>query len=471
MSITLYRTREDIVSEMLAALQGAIPDVHVGEDGVIRIVFEIEAGQLENAYLANQLVLNDMFIMSASLQALRQHALQHGVELIEGTRSAGEVIFEGEGGTYVPIGSEVGHDPGSGLDPIYFTTTEDGTIPNPGDPTAPVAAINVAAGNLNGTYEYIITFVTAEGETLASPESNAVTPANQQVNLTALPIGGAGTINRRIYRDKNGAGVFRRVAEINNVLVAYTDNITDAAVAASSLAPTVDTAHKIRLEAEASSPGVEGNVAIGTINELVNTPSELVGVTNPIAFTGGSDQEDSEEFRTRLLRHVRNPQTGSPDDVKSYAEAVPGVGSATVFSNDNMGVATAGHTTVRVAAVDGSVPSAAVLTAVFDALTARNFQNVTLHVTTFTPKNTAITVTVVLETGYVLADVTASVQAAITDYVNSLEVGATLYRSGIVDAVFNLPGIKDVTVTAPGANVTATSVEKHVASPTPVVTT
>ena len=460
--LTLYRQREDILAEMMVALQSVIPDVYVGEDGVFRIIFNIEAGQFENIFLANQLVLQDMFVSTASLQALRQHGFQHNVALKEGTRSVGTVTFEGDGGTYIPLNTEVGYDPGGGLEPIYFDTILDGTLPNPGTPSAPTVAVNAIAGNLNGTYEYVVTFVTAAGETLPSAESLPVAPVNQQVNLTNVPLGGAGTINRRIYRDKNGAGNYRLAAILtDNTTTAFTDNQTDAAVAGFAQVPTVDTAHRITLAAEAQAPGVEGNVGIGTITELVSAPANLTSVTNPTAFTGGSDPEDTEEFRQRLLERLQNPQTGSPGDLKSWAEAVAGVETATVFANDNMGVATNGHSTIRIAGPGGTVPSAAVISAVEAAIAEQNFQNMIVHVTTFIANPTNVTVDVTTLGTYTLADVTPNVQSAITDYINGLQVGETLRIAGIVDAVFGLPGVADVTVTTPGTNQTTAATDKR----------
>ena len=460
--LTLYRTRAEILAEMLVAGQSVIPDLYVGDDGVIQIIFNIEAGQFENAFLANQLVLQDMFISTASMQALRQHGSEHDVNLKEGTRSLGEVTFDGEGGTYIPLNTEIGYDPGGGLEPIYFNTILDGTLPDPGIPSAPVATLDAAAGNLNGTYEYVVTFVTAMGETEPSAESNAVITANQKIDLSAIPLGGAGTTARRIYRDKNGAGTFRLVATINdNTTTVYEDNQTDAAVAGNSLAPTVNTAQRITLAAEAQAPGVEGNVGIGTITELVNAPASLVSVTNPVAFTGGSDQEDTEEFRQRLLDRLRNPQTGSPADLKSWAEAVAGVETATVFANDNLGVATNGHATVRIAGPSGAIPDAGVIAAVQAALDDQNFQNITIHVATFIAVPTAVTVDVTTSGTYTLADVTPTVVEAITNYINSLQVGETLRIAGITDAVFGLAGILDVVVTSPGANQTTNATDKR----------
>lgn len=447
---------------MVAELQIAIPDAYVGEDGTLFIVFSIEAGQFENGFLANQLALNDMFVQTASLQALRQRGAERNLNLKDGTRSTGSVLLEGSAATYIPLGSEVAYDPGGGLEILYFSTTVDGSIPNPGIPTAPTAAVNVAAGNLNGLYEYVVTYVTAGGETLPSALSAAVNPATQQVNLTNIPVGGPGTTARRVYRDKGGTGIYRRVVEIaDNTTIIYTDNITDAVVAGNAQAPTVDTSHRITLAAEAIDTGVEGNVGAGTITDISRAPASLTSVTNQAAFTGGSDREDTETFRQRLLEFMSNPQTGSPADLKAWAENVAGVETATVFTNDNLGVATPGHATVRISGPGGAVPGAPVIAAVLAALIDQGLANITYHVATFVADVTAVTADVTTSGTYVLADVTAQVTAAITDYINNLGVGETLYISGLIAAIKPLTGIADVVITAPAANQVTAATHKR----------
>lgn len=454
----MYRRRDDIVADMLASLTSAIADAYVGDDGVIRIIFEIEAGQLENLYLANQLLLEDSFVTTATFAALRRYGDQYGIAMQDGTVSTGSLVFTGGGGTYVPIGTEVAYDPGFGLDPVYFETTTDATIPNPGVPTAPTVAIHAAAGNLNGLYEYQVTFVTASGETLPSATSNAISPVNQSADLTAIPLGGTGTTQRKVYRAKNGSGIFRLVATINdNTTTILNDNATDATMNGGALAPTTDTAHSVTVTAQASSSGVDGNVAAGVITELSNTPATLTDVTNTAAFTGGSDPEDTEDFRSRLLNVLQNPQTGSPSDLKSWAENVNGVGTATVFP----GVPAAGQVTVRITGENGAVPSAALITAVQDELNSRDLANITITVASFTQLATNVTVDVTTTSTYTLSDVTPMVQDAITDYINSLDIGETLMVAGIVDAVFGLPGISDVVVTTPATNQTTAADTKR----------
>jgi uncharacterized phage protein gp47/JayE len=393
---------------------------------------------------------------------LRQYGAERGVEMSEGTRSSGSLRFAGAGGTYIPINSQVAYDPGSGLEVIYFTTITDGTIPNLGSPTALTAAINATGGNLNGLYEYVVTFVNAVGETEHSPVSNAISPVGQQANLTAIPIGGAGTTSRRIYRRKDGTGDFRLVTEIaNNTATTFTDNALDATVAAGSVAPEQTTANRVVVSAESEDPGSDKNAAIGTITILTDAPAQLTDVTNTTAFTGGSDPEDTESYRQKLLDNQRNPQTGSPDDLKFWAEQVPGVDTATVFTNSNLGVATNGHSTVRISAPGGAIPSSDVLAAVVTALTGRQLANITLHVAAFNAVVTPVTVDVTTTSTYTLSDVTASVQAAITNYINSLAAGETLYISGIIAAVKPLAGIADVTVTTPASNQTTASDSKR----------
>lgn len=468
MSVLMYRTRQDILDEMMTQLQGAIPDVYVGDDGILFIMFAIEAGQFENAFMANQFVLQDMFIQTASYTALLQHGEQYAIPLKDGTYSIGTLRFEGAGGTYLGIDTVVGYDSGTGLDMVYFTLLQDGTIPDPGEPDAPVAAQG-AAGGLNGTYEYLMTYLTTEGETLPSPISNAVTPSAQQVNLTNLRVGGSGTTGRRIYRDKGGVGTYRMVAQISNVGTTYADNIADATVAANTLAPTVDTAHRVSIPGISVGPGVNGNVAIGVVTSLTDVPSEVSAVINTTAFTGGSDPEDIESYRDRLLKNLRNAQTGSPADMKNWAEGIAGVETATIFANDNFGVVTPGHVTVRVTGENGAVPTQAILDAVYADLYARDLANIVIHVASFNPVVTNVTVDVTVSSGYVLGDITPSVQTAVSNYVNSLQVGETLYLSGIIAAVKPLVGIADVVVTTPAANQTTAATDKRVAGTITVV--
>jgi uncharacterized phage protein gp47/JayE len=566
----IYRTREQIVAQLIASWQTRVPDAWVEEDGLTRLIFETLAGEVEGVYLANQLLRDNIFIQTASLVELRRHGEQFGLAVKQGLYATGQLKFTGVGGTTINIGLRVGADPGTG-ETLYYQVTQLDTIPNPGIPAAPNVAevvrpsvapndvVNVAGGNLNGTYRYIYTFVDANGfESYISPTSDGAAPVNQQIDLTAIAVGPAGTTARKIYRDKAASGTFRLVTTINdNVTTTFTDNVTDATVNGNPLAPTsalpapgtyeyrvtfltpegetlpgitsaavatistatftvmaltalpiggpdttgrkiyrqrdgggfkliatisnnttliyrdilvdgtaapplMDTAHAITVAGQAERVGTIYNAVAGAIDTLVDAPDGVASVTNPANFVGGADEEDMEAYRLRLLEYIRNPQSGSKSDLESWAESIDGVDKATAFPNDNLGVAQAGHVTIRIVGPNGAIPAQSVIDAVQLLIETEDLASIAIHVTTFTAVPTNVTVTITLATGYTLADVTPAVQELITDYINSIDVGGTLYLAGLYDAIFgNVPGVVTLVVNTPATDLTSTNTQKR----------
>jgi uncharacterized phage protein gp47/JayE len=311
---------------------------------------------------------------------------------------------------------------------------------------------------LTGGYEYVVTFLTAQGETLPSDPSQIIVVNAGQVNLTTISIGGPGTIGRRLYRDVNGAGNYRLVNEFaDNTTAVYTDNATDASISAAQTLPPSDTAHRVPAQGVAVDPGVDGNVITGAITIISDGPATLSDVTNITNFTGGSDPEDPETYRTRLLDFIQNPQTGSVSDIQAWALGVTGVETATVFEN----TPAPGTVTVRITGPNGSVAPPDVVADVQSVLDEQDYANMTIVVSSFTALPTAVTVATTLQTGFTLAAVTSSVQTAISNYITALGAGETLRVAGIVDSVFGLAGIADVVVTVPAANQTTPAASKR----------
>jgi hypothetical protein len=98
------------------------------------------------------------------------------------------------------------------------------------------ATVNVAAGNLNGNYYYRITFVNPNGETDGGTASAVVSPANQKVNLTNIPVSADPTVTaRKIYRTAAAASdsiLAQYVATLNASDTTYTDNLADGGLGA-----------------------------------------------------------------------------------------------------------------------------------------------------------------------------------------------------------------------------------------------
>ncbi len=107
-------------------------------------------------------------------------------------------------------------------------------------PTAPTVAIQASpsAGNVdNGLHRYLVTFVTADGETQAGTSSAAATVVDRTINgkvsVTDIPVGGAAVTARRLYRTAAGGAVWLALATIaDNTTTVYLDNVADASLGA-----------------------------------------------------------------------------------------------------------------------------------------------------------------------------------------------------------------------------------------------
>lgn len=439
----VYKDREQIISELIANLQARLPDANVGVDSAFRIMYESWAPTVESLFLALQLLHDDMFPQTASALALMRDGELWGRPIKGGVAAIGTLRFSGVGGTTIPEGT-LAAAPSSSETTLRFATTDVASIPAPGLPAAPVAADGGAGSLVAGTYEYAVTFTTALGETAIGAVSNALILAvSHQTNLTAIPLGGTGTVGRKVYRRKNG-GVFALVTTLaNNTATSYTDTVLDASLGGPP--PSTSTAEQVDIAAAAEDVGIEYNVGINTVTTLSDSVTGVTSVTNPVAFAAGGDQEDIEVFRSELLEFIRAPKSGSPADLEAWAEAIDGVETATAFTNDNLGVTTNGHTTVRITGPGGTVPGSTVIVAVLAELQSHDLANITIHVATFTPHPVSPTVTITPATGYLVADIHDAVVAAISDYITSVPVGGTVYEAGIKDAVFGLPGVATLT--------------------------
>jgi hypothetical protein len=126
------------------------------------------------------------------------------------------------------------------------------------DLTAAVTAAALAgagAGNVNnGAHSYLVTFVTAQGETDIDGEdlgqvsvTVAALGTNGQVALSAIPVGSSFVTARKIYRTKAGAdpnfvaNYFLLATIANNSATTYTDNTADASLDTAHPAPTSNT--------------------------------------------------------------------------------------------------------------------------------------------------------------------------------------------------------------------------------------
>lgn len=110
-------------------------------------------------------------------------------------------------------------------------------------PSAPTVAAS-GTGALTGTYQYAVAYVNAQGITGIGTASAAVPITAAGYNLSAIPLGPAGTTARNIYRRKTaGTGadnIYRLVATINdNTTTVLSNEATSDGAAAVAATPVV----------------------------------------------------------------------------------------------------------------------------------------------------------------------------------------------------------------------------------------
>ena len=83
--------------------------------------------------------------------------------------------------------------------------------------------------------------------------------------------------------------------------------------------------------AECLEPGTIGNVAAYTITMLGEPIGGVTDITNPDPFSGGTEVEDDESYRERVLAAYNEPLSGAKKDYERWAKEVPGVGAAYII--------------------------------------------------------------------------------------------------------------------------------------------
>ena len=98
-------------------------------------------------------------------------------------------------------------------------------------PTSAPTLAEGSAGNLSGTYKYVITYLRSgnfQVESNPGPESNPIAVTDKKINLSNIPVSSDPKVDKkRIYRTTEGGGIFYWVADINNADTTYEDNITE----------------------------------------------------------------------------------------------------------------------------------------------------------------------------------------------------------------------------------------------------
>lgn len=198
--------------------------------------------------------------------------------------------------------------------------------------------------------------------------------------------------------------------------------------------------------------GADGNTPGGAVVTLVSPITNVfaqatVGVNG---IVDGSDEEDVESVRERLLTRLRQPpHGGSAADYVTWALEVPGVTRAWVFPNW-MGPGTVGLTFVT-DDTDPIIPTPTKVQEVQDYIDT--VKPVTADVTVFAPAEYVVDISIALTPN--TTAVQQAVEAEIADlFSRTSEPGSTIYPSQISEAISLAPGEEHHDLVSPTAPIT-----------------
>lgn len=213
---------------------------------------------------------------------------------------------------------------------------------------------------------------------------------------------------------------------------------------------TIGGGGSVNVAAWATLAGTAGDLAAGVALTAV-APVPGIDAAVVVSMAGGSEAEADDSLRDRLLELMRNaPAGGNAADYKRWALEVAGVARAFVFGNRRE----LGTVDVVVMESDG-LPSPGLIAQV-DAYIAER-RPVTADVLVLQPDLTTFNVTATVAlSGVSLSSAQAQASAAIATYITSMVPGDTAYRSRLIAAIQDVPGVLNVTLVTPAADVTST---------------
>ena len=256
------------------------------------------------------------------------------------------------------------------------------------------------------------------------------------VRLPAVPAGGTVVLSRftpglaatvpvgASIRTADGTGRFSVIADATNP--AWTGSAYSLAAPAASVSVPV----------AADAPGSAGNLPPGALTLLATAIPGVDGVTNPVSTTGGLDAESDGSLRARFSNFIDSRSRATAIAV-SYAIQSVRQGLRFVLGENQLPDGTPSLGSFVVTVDDGTgTPSASLLASVTAAVDLVRPLGSTFIVQPPSIVQANVSLTIHLAAPATLADVAASISTAVTGWIATMPIGATLPRSRLGQLAF-----------------------------------
>lgn len=205
----------------------------------------------------------------------------------------------------------------------------------------------------------------------------------------------------------------------------------------------------VDVPAEALESGASGNVPPDSVTILTACPVGITSCTNPAAFSGGSDQEDDESLRTRVLEsYLRLPNGANAAWYEQTAMSHEGVAAAQAVGRAR------GVGTVDVyIATEAGLPDGTLLEEVRADLQEK--REIAVDVAVLAPEATAVDVTVEVapSDNTSFETVKALVEQAVTVLFTGRMLGKPLLLAELGSRIYAVEGVENYRILSPAADV------------------
>ena len=207
----------------------------------------------------------------------------------------------------------------------------------------------------------------------------------------------------------------------------------------------------VDVPAEAVESGRNGNVARGTITILTDCPVAITGCTNPAAFAGGSDAEDDENLRVRILdSYQRLPNGANAAWYEKTAMDHDGVAAAKAIGRAR------GIGTVDVyITTEAGIPGEELLAQVQEDLQEK--REIAVDVQVRAPEMAEVAISAQVETaaGAAFESVQSRIEQAVTAFFGGHMLGKSVRVAELTSLIFQQEGVENVRLLSPAEDIAA----------------
>lgn len=214
--------------------------------------------------------------------------------------------------------------------------------------------------------------------------------------------------------------------------------------------------------------GTVGNVIAGTVIFKLSQLSGVTAVTNPEAITGGTEEEDDDSLRARIVSLDQSQSVsyvGSVADYKRWSLEVPGVGGVTVIpAQDDSGLVT-----LVITDSNGDPANEEICQNVYDYIMSPadpelrlTAPNVKLSVIPPTITELSISATVEVGTGSSLEAIKTAFIEAVQAYLDTARSDGEVRYTQIGKILAGVPGVYDydaLTLNSGSTNISITNAQ------------